>query len=196
MPSDILCMALGSVPAGEQRSGFLAVGLSDNTVRIISLDPNDCLSPRAMQALPYAAESLCICEMGMSETHQDDDEETVTTGSGTIYLNIGLCNGVLLRTVLDPVTGDLADTRTRYLGSRPVKLFRIKVQGNESVLAMSSRTWLSYYYQNRFYLTPLSYETLEYASGFASEQCNEGKSNLIFGQKYQSSPFFSDFFIF
>jgi splicing factor 3B subunit 3 len=29
-------------------------------------------------------------------------------------------------------------------------------------------------YQGRFHLTPLSYETLEYASGFASEQCPEG----------------------
>lgn len=48
------------------------------------------------------------------------------------------------------------------------------MQGSEAVLAMSSRTWLSYYYQNRFHLTPLSYETLEYASGFSSEQCNEG----------------------
>ncbi|KAH8310061.1 hypothetical protein KR067_010328, partial [Drosophila pandora] len=38
----------------------------------------------------------------------------------------------------------------------------------------SSRTWLSYYHQNRFHLTPLSYETLEYASGFSSEQCSEG----------------------
>ena len=42
------------------------------------------------------------------------------------------------------------------------------------VLAMSSRSWLSYWYQSRFHLTPLSYETLEYASGFASEQCPEG----------------------
>ena len=39
---------------------------------------------------------------------------------------------------------------------------------------MSSRSWLSYTYQNRFHLTPLSYESLEYASGFASEQCPEG----------------------
>ena len=39
---------------------------------------------------------------------------------------------------------------------------------------MSSRTWLSYQHQNRFHLTPLSYETLEFASGFTSEQCPEG----------------------
>uniref|UniRef100_A0A1B0CWY9 Splicing factor 3B subunit 3 n=1 Tax=Lutzomyia longipalpis TaxID=7200 RepID=A0A1B0CWY9_LUTLO len=158
MPSDVMCMALGTVPVGEQRSWFLAVGLADNTVRIISLDPSDCLSPRSMQALPSAAESLCLVEMGSTESQEDDGGGTTTTGS--IYLNIGLTNGVLLRTVLDPVSGDLADTRTRYLGSRPVKLFRIRMQGAEAVLAMSSRTWLSYYYQNRFHLTP--------------EQCSEG----------------------
>lgn len=39
MSCEVICMALGSVPAGEQRARFLAVGLADNTVRIISLDP-------------------------------------------------------------------------------------------------------------------------------------------------------------
>ena len=42
-------------------------------------------------------------------------------------------NGVLLRTVLDTVSGELKDTRTRYLGSRAVKLFRIMMQGSEAV---------------------------------------------------------------
>ncbi|KAI8126256.1 Splicing factor 3B subunit 3 [Lucilia cuprina] len=141
--------------------------------------PNDCLTPCSMQALPSPAESLCLVEMGHTESSSSANDETnersnVPSKGGTIYLNIGLSNGVLLRTVLDPVSGDLADTRTRYLGSRPVKLFRIRMQGSEAVLAMSSRSWLSYYYQNRFHLTPLSYETLEYASGFSSEQCSEG----------------------
>uniref|UniRef100_A0A8D2KJR1 Splicing factor 3B subunit 3 n=1 Tax=Urocitellus parryii TaxID=9999 RepID=A0A8D2KJR1_UROPR len=95
------------------------------------------------------------------------------TGGELVYFEMDP-NGVLLRTVLDPVTGDLSDTRTRYLGSRPVKLFRVRMQGQEAVLAMSSRSWLSYSYQSRFHLTPLSYETLEFASGFASEQCPEG----------------------
>ena len=83
-----------------------------------------------MQALPAAAESLCIVEMGGTEAK----EETGEPGSmGGLFLNIGLQNGVLLRTVLDTVTGDLSDTRTRYLGSRPVKLFRIMMQGSEAV---------------------------------------------------------------
>jgi splicing factor 3B subunit 3 len=82
-----------------------------------------------MQALPAAAESLCIVEMGVGEAGSEGEPGT----SGSLYLNIGLQNGVLLRTVLDQVTGDLADTRTRYLGSRPVKLFRIRMQGSEAV---------------------------------------------------------------
>ena len=169
MSADVICMALASVPSGEQRSRFLAVGLADNTVRIISLDPSDCLTPLSMQALPDSPESLCIAEMGGTEGR--DGEPGV---QGQLYLNIGLQNGVLLRTVLDQVTGDLSDTRTRYIGSRPVKLFRVTMQGGEAVLAMSSRTWITYYYQNRFHLTPLSYESLEYAAGFSSEQCPEG----------------------
>lgn len=169
MSADVICMALASVPSGEQRSRFLAVGLADNTVRIISLDPSDCLTPLSMQALPDSPESLCIAEMGGTEGR--DGEPGV---QGRLYLNIGLQNGVLLRTVLDQVTGDLSDTRTRYIGSRPVKLFRVTMQGAEAVLAMSSRTWITYYYQNRFHLTPLSYESLEYAAGFSSEQCPEG----------------------
>lgn len=40
MASDVVCMALGNAPSGEQMSRFLAVGLADNTVRIISLDPD------------------------------------------------------------------------------------------------------------------------------------------------------------
>ena len=42
MSADVVCMSLGTVAPGEQRSRFLAVGLADNTVRIISLDPSVC----------------------------------------------------------------------------------------------------------------------------------------------------------
>lgn len=142
MSSDVVCMALAHVPSGEQRTRFLAVGLTDRTVRIISLDPSDCLAPLSMQALPATPESLAIVEMGGEDAQS------------TLFLNIGLevkffghffgvefskmspffiQNGVLLRTVLDSVTGDLSDTRTRYLGTRPVKLFKVKMQGKNAV---------------------------------------------------------------
>ena len=173
MGVDVVCMALASVPPGELRTRFLAVGLADDTVRVISLDPKDCLTLLASQTLPSPAESLCIVEMkGLDYEQAASVQEQQLVN--TLFLNIGLQNGALLRTVLDPTTGELLDTRTRYLGSRAVKLFKIRIQGAEAVLALSSRSWLSYMYQGRFYLTPLSYEMLEYASGFASEQCPEG----------------------
>ena len=84
MSSDVQCMALGTVPTGEQRSRFLAIGLSDNTVRVISLDPQDCLQPLSMQALPATPESLCIVEMAMGGLESESGR------LGGLFLNIGL----------------------------------------------------------------------------------------------------------
>lgn len=121
-----------------------------------------------MQALPAPPESLSIAQMGAGSKDSKD------FSNERLFLNVGLQNGVLLRTILDAVTGELSDTRTRYLGNRPIKLFRIQIQESDAVLAISSRCWLLYYYQSRFHLTPLSYDPLEFASGFTSEQCPEG----------------------
>lgn len=60
-----------------------------------------------MQALPAQPESLCVVEMS------GGGEEGGLVSIGGLFLNIGLQNGVLLRTALDNVTGDLSDTRTR-----------------------------------------------------------------------------------
>lgn len=166
MPDNVISMALGPVPPTQVRSRFLAVTLSDNTVRMVSLDPQDCLQPLSMQALPAIAESLCIVEASFG----DDDSPY----DNSLYLNIGLKNGVLLRTSLDPITGDLSDTRTRYLGSRPIKLFRVRISNSPALLAVSSRSWLCYYYQNRYNMTPLTYEPLEHAGSISSEYCPEG----------------------
>ncbi|EPB76160.1 CPSF A subunit region [Ancylostoma ceylanicum] len=163
-PHEVLCMSLSEIPEGELRSRFLTVGIADSTVRVISLDPQDTLSPLSMQALPSQPESLLLLE-----TTSEDGK-----GSSTIHLNIGLQNGCLLRTTVDNVTGDMMDTRTRYLGTRPVRVFRVRSQNKDAVLCTSSRSWLLYHYQNRFHLTPLSYVTLESASSFSSEQCLEG----------------------
>ena len=152
MGADVVCMALASVPVGELRTRFLAVGLSDDTVRIISLDGKDCLAPLASQGLPSPAESLCIVEMKGLEYDTSAGGAGAEGGGGataavgllsnTLFLNIGLQNGALLRTVLDPTTGDLLDTRTRYLGSKPIKLFKISIQ--VSFLLCSSFVMIAY----------------------------------------------------
>lgn len=165
MSGTVTCLSLGEVPEGRTRSQFLAVGCDDSTVRILSLDPDSTLENKSVQALTSAPSALAIMAMADS-----------TTGGSTLYLHIGLYSGVYLRTVLDEVSGDLSDTRTRFLGPKPAKLFRVSVKGQPAVLALSSRPWLGYSdpQTKGFMLTPLDYVSLEYGSNFSSEQCVEG----------------------
>ena len=63
MSADVSCMALGSVPAGEQRCRFLAVGLNDDTVRIISLDPQVFLCMCLFSKLATHVPSIAMVKM-------------------------------------------------------------------------------------------------------------------------------------
>ncbi|CUS08309.1 unnamed protein product [Tuber aestivum] len=167
MSGTVTCLSLGEVPEGRMRSSFLAVGCDDATVRILSLDPDSTLESKSVQALTSAPSSLCIMSM--------PDSASETSRSSTLYLHIGLYSGVYLRTVLDTVTGELTDTRTRFLGPKPVKIFKVVAQGLPSVLALSSRPWLGYSdARGQFMLTPLTYPMLEWGWTFSSEQCPEG----------------------
>ena len=165
MSGTVTCLSLGEVPQGRVRSSFLAVGCDDSTVRVLSLDPDSTLENKSVQALTSAPSALNIVSMADS-----------SSGGLTPYLHIGLYSGVYLRTVLDEVTGELSDTRTRFLGARPVKLFRVTVKGQTAVLALSSRPWLGYsdIQTKSFMLTPLDYVGLEWTWNFSSEQCVEG----------------------
>ena len=164
MTGTVTCLSLGDVPEGRLRSSFLAVGCDDSTVRILSLEPDSTLENKSIQALSAAPSALKIMSMMDS------------SGGNTLYLHIGLYSGVYLRTVLDEVSGELSDTRTRFLGPKPVKLFQVRVKEQPSVLALSSRPWLGYSDQQTksFMLTPLSYAPLEWGWNFSSEQCPEG----------------------
>ena len=163
MEQEVICMDIAAVPEGRSRSRFLAVGCFDNTVRILSLDPEGCLTRLSTQALPSSQpRSVCLVEMGFG------------TESVELYLHVGLANGVMLRTVVDSVNGQLSDTRARFLGSKPVRLCRVTMAGMPAVVALSSRPWLCYAYLRKTYVTPLAYEQLDYLHSFSSLQCPEG----------------------
>jgi splicing factor 3B subunit 3 len=102
--------------------------------------------------------------------------EDSSSGGSTLYLHIGLHSGVYLRTVLDEITGELTDTRQKFLGPKEVRLFQVTVQGKTCVLGLSSRPWLGYAdpITKGFVVTPLSYVDLEWGWNFSSEQCEEG----------------------
>lgn len=162
---DIACLAIGPVPEGRQRSQFMVVGSHDNTMRVLSLDPSQPMNQLTMQALPAQPQSLQLISM-QGANSQDSSQ--------SLHVYVGLQNGVMIRSVVDEADGRLTDTRKRFLGTRPVKLFHVKVYGQSAVLALSTRSWLSYNYQGRYSMAPLSYEILEYCSAFSSEQCPEG----------------------
>lgn len=169
MSGDVACLDIAPVPEGRQRSRFLAVGSYDNTIRILSLDPDDCMQILSVQSVSSAPESLLLLEVQASVGGEDGADHPAS-----VFLNAGLQNGVLYRTVVDMVTGQLTDTRSRFLGLRAPKLFSTLVRGRRAMLCLSSRPWLGYIHQGHFLLTPLSYETLEYAASFSSDQCAEG----------------------
>ena len=81
MSADVVCMSLANVPPGEQRSRFLAVGLVDNTVRIISLDP----SVSSCAVCPSSIGLKCsegysrggLCPSKLSFRIQVDDQELI-----------------------------------------------------------------------------------------------------------------------
>uniref|UniRef100_A0A7S0PY64 DNA damage-binding protein 1 n=1 Tax=Coccolithus braarudii TaxID=221442 RepID=A0A7S0PY64_9EUKA len=161
---EVTCLDLGAVPAGRQRARFLAAGGFDSTIRILSLDPDDCMNVLAVLALPAQAESVAVLSMPVGRAG----------GAPALFLCIGLHNGVMLRARLDSRSGQLSDTRTRFVGAKPVKVFRVPLGGCEGVLVLSSRSWVVFCLHNTLHVAPLTYQQLEHGCSFASEHCPEG----------------------
>lgn len=169
LDAEILSINIGPIPEGRNRCKFLAVGCADNSVRILSLEIDQCLNKISTQILPASPESIMLTELGTTIGHGLTVEE-----GQELFLFVGLNNGVLMKTSVDNITGTLSDTRTRYLGSRSVSLFKATVLNQPAVLANSSKPWLCYNFMSKYYCTNLSYDSIDYGSSFSSEQCNEG----------------------
>jgi splicing factor 3B subunit 3 len=145
----VCALAIAPVPGGRRRAKFAAMGdARSNTVRMLSLETSDTssapgfaqrvdsgassgprpiLSTVAVQTLPTAPTSLSL---GRLPTNVGSVAAAVSnaTGSGgarALHLSIGLDNGVLVRTTVDSVTGELQDARTRFLGGRAVKVCEV-----------------------------------------------------------------------
>ena len=163
------CIDVGDVPEGRQRCKFLVVGFQDSTVRILSLEPESCLQKISTLACPSVAASVGLMTAGGRRS--SDGQQT---GHEQLYLHVGLENGVLLRSLVDNVTGVLTDSRQQFLGTREIKLTKIKQDGEDAMVALSNKPWFCYNYMGHYRVTPLSYEALSHVSPFSSEKCPEG----------------------
>ncbi|SCU86901.1 LAFA_0E03664g1_1 [Lachancea sp. 'fantastica'] len=89
------------------RSDFLAVGCQDSSVKIYGLKASDdsFLEMISMQVLLSPPSSV---KFMLSKAH--------------LYLHVGLNSGVYIRSSVDRFDGQLFDLRTKFLGSKPVRI--------------------------------------------------------------------------
>ncbi|KAJ2344846.1 pre-mRNA-splicing factor rse1, partial [Coemansia sp. RSA 2673] len=142
--SDVTCVALAPIPQSRLLAPLVAVGCEDQTVRVHALEPHRCLEALSMQAVADVAHAVAVMDHGL----------------GDLAMYAGLRNGLLVRAQVDPVSGDVDDTRTRFLGARPVQL----CPSGQSVVALSATPWLCHVQQGRVRSTPLSYDMLDYVA--------------------------------
>ena len=167
-------------------------------VLLLSLAPESCLQEVAVQVVLAAPTAVALTESA--------ETATATVGGGStgegvqtvrvtpaLCLHVGLASGVLCRTAVDGLSGELADTHSHVLGTRPVTLCKVTVHddgnssssssssssgsgnsGVEALAALSSRAWLCYRARARFVATPLCGPALAAVAPFASEQCPAG----------------------
>lgn len=86
------------------------------------------------------------------------------------WLKVGLNTGVMIRSSVDPVTGSLSDQRTRFLGGRAARFHLVRMGNKRAVMALSEKSWLSFFFQGKFHSAPLHYDPLECVASFSSEQ--------------------------
>ncbi|KAI3638541.1 hypothetical protein MIR68_003039 [Amoeboaphelidium protococcarum] len=166
LDQNICSLGISKLSPDIQKVDYLVVGCADCSIRVLSLKEDDCLQTVGMQLLNAVPVSILINE----SVNEMANYETTTT-----YLSIGLDNGVMFRSVMDPVNGTISDTRSRYLGPSPVRLSTVYVEGQSAIIASSAQTWISYQFQNQNFTLPLilpqqSIAPLTAASALHTEQ--------------------------
>lgn len=180
LPSAPVAMNIGKVPEGKLRSLFLAIGCEDSTIRILSLDLESTLEPVAMAALTAPPSDVLILSMldnsfvppeGKSGSRNKNSN---LPSSSSLYLHIGLSNGVYVMSQMDQATGQLSNTRKRFLGPQKVKLVPTIRNNQNCLLAISSTSWLGYMNGVNYEMTPIVYSPLAHAASLTSEVAPEG----------------------
>lgn len=178
MSGKITALSVGQTPKGQQQAKYAVVGCDDCTIRVLSIELDSPLEARSVQALSAVPTSIEVVSQ-------------VEPGSGTVvnYVHIGLQSGLYLRAIIDEVTGELGEVRTKFLGARQTQIFPVALGEEEdkqqAVVACSSRPWLGYNHptSSQYTLTPLVTGALEAARGFVSEHlrclCAVQDGNLV-----------------
>ena len=146
-----------------------------------SLAPTALLEEISMITLDAIPSDLSLDRMCMgqsvsaSTSSSSSAAGTTTHATETLLLTVGTENGTVLRVEVDERTGKLGTARSpRLLGPRPIRLFKVVVEGQRCVLALSLKPWLCYCAGNTMMLTPLVCESVDFAACFNTPQCADG----------------------
>ena len=159
--AEVTCVDVGIIPKGRNRSMFCVIGTVDN-VKVYSLSPHDLLSSRSTGVVQGKPTSVCMVDM---------------VGDGSVTLSIGTDNGIMQQTNLDSQSGAMSGNPTkRFLGAGKAEISRVTVDGRNCCIMLSSRPWISFLSSNTggVVSAPLSYTSLDHASGFSSDIISEG----------------------
>lgn len=157
----VSCLDLGQIPMQRSKSSFLAVGCFDKSVKIYSLREQSMFQPLSVKMCEANPFSLCISLMVPTENVE------------VLFLNIGLENGIYERIEINQQTGKLVDPRYKGIGIYPVKIYPLKIEDQNVVMALSNKPWLSYCI-NSYRLNIISYDHLDCVASFKTEQCPDG----------------------
>lgn len=151
-----VCLASCFIGEDKRKSSFAIVASSDETIQVVSLLSHNCFDVLSLQALSAPCSSLLMMPM-----NQD-----------TLYVHMGLANGIYARVNIDIISGKLSDTRLKYLGTKPVQIRSLTLPGlkQSALLLLSSRPWVGFFnVNNTFRLTPLLGTDIITGTSFYSE---------------------------
>lgn len=169
--NDISCITLNQTLLPDQlRTSYIAVSLFDNTVRLLSCQPDNVLQQIAMQATGELPVSLALC----TQPHN-----IATHLTNCIYLYVGLKNGLYLCSRIDSDTGNIIETRKKLLGQKPVKLYTVQINNTSACIALSDTNYITYVHNNKLIQSQLTYGTMDCVASFQSVQCSNGLIGCI-----------------
>lgn len=123
-PAESLClvhMAAEQAAGGSNEQLFLYIGLTSGVCdRVSWRSVYPALFLQVTSRLHFSGSKLYVRNLSLRQQHSK---------RGTIF-TIDL---TLLQVAVDATAGTLCDPRKRFLGTKPVKLFRIQVQGKRGV---------------------------------------------------------------
>ncbi|QPG73560.1 hypothetical protein FOA43_000872 [Brettanomyces nanus] len=172
LESQITSLCLGNLSPGQARFPFIVAGGKDQTLTVLKTDPSSTLEiivKEDLSSVPCSLMVLRVRDSGVFEEEEDDDDAEDNVALSTLYLHIGMTNGVYARLKFDQVSGELSNPRNQYTGPKEVHLSRLKFDHQNVVGITSVRSYLGYASAADFKITALAKPIFTELCAFKSE---------------------------